>query len=139
MKKKSGNKPLGRNISLNEMYHVMLGYAEVHTDMEFISVQTCPLELRAAVERTYKKTNGRNDDVQDGAYAGGAIMSQIIRQEKDFPEKRLHSETECLMLQSAVNSTLSIDKITKFSIRPPELKGVVRNPCNYFRWFKIET
>ena len=139
MKKKSGNKPLGRNISLNEMYHVMLGYAEVHTDMEFISVQTCPLELRAAVERTYKKTNGRNDDVQDGAYAGGAIMSQIIRQEKDFPEKRLHSETECLMLQSAVNSTLSIDKITKFSIRPPELKGIVRNPCNYFRWFKMET
>ena len=66
-------------------------------------------------------------------------MSQIIRQEKDFPEKRLHSETECLMLQSAVNSTLSIDKITKFSIRPPELKGIVRNPCNYFRWFKMET
>ena len=147
-KKKTGNKPVGRNISLNEMYHVMLGYAEVHTDMEFISIQTCPLELRAAVERTYKKKNGNNDqnndqdrnnnDVQDGAYAGGAIMSQIVREEKEFPPQRLHTETECLMLQSAVNSTFSIDKITKFSIRPPELRNIVRNPCNYFRWFRIE-
>ena len=80
---------------MNEMYHVMLGYAEVHSDMEFIGIQTCSLELRTAVERSYKRkrnnNNYRDQQANDGAYLGWTTsMSQIIREEKEFPVSRQH-------------------------------------------------
>ena len=36
------------------------------------------------------------------------------------------------------SSKVSIDKITLFSLRPPELRGFIDSVQNYFRWFSIE-
>ncbi len=33
---------------------------------------------------------------------------------------------------------MSVDKITKFSVRPPELRHVIRTPGNYYRWFFVK-
>ena len=40
-------------------------------------------------------------------------------------------------MQGTENSTLSVDKITKFSVRPPELHYIVDMVSKYYRWFKV--
>merc|ERR1711884_597715 len=47
-------------------------------------------------------------------------------------------QPELLMLQSSAKSTISIDKITKFSIRPPDLRYVFDKVGLYFRWCHID-
>ena len=39
-----------------EMYQVMLGYPQIHTDMKFETKSTLPLEYRAGVECNIKKS-----------------------------------------------------------------------------------
>lgn len=43
-----------------------------------------------------------------------------------------------LIIQGIFDVPVSVDKITKFSIRPPELRHIFREVGNYFRWFYIE-
>ena len=132
--KRGKGHPKGRAISLMEMLQVMLNYPQVHTDMVFESVPTLPLEQRAGVE-----CKG-NSDIYDGMCNDGdelISLSYQIRQEKAFPEWRQHRDEELLVLQGLFNSQISVDKITKFSVRPPELRQLFRNVGNYYRWFII--
>ena len=114
-----------------EMYQMMLQYKEVYTNMIFENIPTMPLELRAGIERTgHKKKDNQeqsNEDVdddglRDSAYNG--VISDFIRKEKEICNDRQMRQPELLMLQSSAKSTISIDKITKFSVRPPELRYV---------------
>ena len=40
-------------------------------------------------------------------------------------------------MQWVYSASISVDKITKFSVRPPELRHVIRLVGNYYRWFCI--
>ena len=42
-----------------------------------------------------------------------------------------------LILQGIFNTSISVDKITKFSVRPPELRHVIRKPGKYYRWYYV--
>jgi hypothetical protein len=119
----------GRAISQNEMVHVMLRYPEVSTDLNFISIPTIPLELRAGVDK------GSMFSVQDGVDAG--IVSDIVRCSVIDEEWRQHTDSEKLILEDLKLSTMSVDKISQFSIRPPELRYLFDQVGNYYRWFKI--
>ena len=46
-----------------------------------------------------------------------------IRERKEFPEWRQHSDSELLILQGIFNTPISVDKVTMFSLRPPDLKS----------------
>ena len=35
------------------------------------------------------------------------------------------------------NSSVSVDKITMFSVRPPELRRLFRKVGDYYRWFHV--
>ena len=120
----------GRAISQNEMLHVMFRYAEIYTDLNFIAVPTIPLELRAGTDKV--KSQSLPDD---GADAG--VLSDIVRKDMINDEWRHHSDSERLILEDIKMSKISIDKITQFSIRPPELRYLIDQTGNYFRWFKI--
>lgn len=65
-------------------------------------------------------------------------LSYQIREEKGFPHWRQHRDEELLVLQGLFTSSISIDKITKFSVRPPELRHIFRNVGNYYHWFIIK-
>mgnify|MGYP000383231822 CR=1 FL=1 len=65
-------------------------------------------------------------------------LSYQIRDEKIFPEWRQHRDPELLILQGVFSGPISVDKITKFSVRPPELRHVIRTVGQYFRWFYIK-
>ena len=134
-KKRGNNHPRGRAISLMEMIQVMLSYPQIHTDMVFENVPTLPLEQRPGVEcnNGYGNSGVRPND-------GDEIvsLSYHIRDEKLFPEWRQHRDPELLILQGVFSGPISVDKITKFSVRPPELRHVIRTVGQYFRWFHIK-
>jgi len=113
-----------------EMVQLILKYPEVHTDMIFVNIPTRPLEYRNGTERCHKSST-----VEDGAYL--EIETVIIREEKNFPEWRLHTDSQRLILNGLRQTDSSIDKITKFSVRPPELLKIFDQVGNYFRWFHI--
>ena len=118
-----------------EMWQVMLGYPQVHTDMVFENVTTLPLEQRAGVE-----CKSHSDFMEDLCEDGSEMLSisYQIRAEKRFPIWRQHRDEELLILQGLFKSSISVDKITKFSVRPPELRDLVKNVGNYYRWFYVK-
>ena len=129
--KRDHNHVQGRIISLMEMLHSMLRYPEVYTDLCFISITTTPLELRPGIEIQ----NGSTKFVTDEADTG--IISNQVRQELGLEEFRQHSETELVLLEDLKQSKVSIDRISEFGIRPPELRLTFNSVGNYFRWFKV--
>ena len=105
----------------------MLNYPQVHTDMEFEIIATVPLEQRAGVE-CKSKPNLIDNNPADGDEI--ISLSYIIREEKGFPNWRQHRSEELLIMQGLFNSSISVDKVTQYSLRPPELRHIIRNLGN---------
>ena len=131
-KRRDSKNPQGRCISLMEMLHVMLKYPEVYTNLRFISISTMPLELRAGVQ-----IDTDANDLEDGAYVGS--ISDHVRQSLGLPAWRQHTANELLMLDDLKLSKVSIDKISQFSLRPPEFRSTIDMVGHYYRWFYITT
>ena len=129
VRQKDDKKPQGRCISHMEMLHVMLKYPEVVTNLEFIKVTTMPLELRAGI--------AIESDIQneDGAFVGSAIDG--FRKSLDLDDWRLHTPNQLLILDDLKLSKVSVDKVTQFSLRPPELRSLFNKLGNYYRWFVV--
>ena len=129
----------GRAISQNEMLHSMLKYSDVITDLVYINICTLPLEYRPGVDKCKnpKKDRSRrtNGDPDDALYAG--CISDIVRCAKnDIQIWRQHTANEILTFDSVDSSHVSVDRISKFSLRPPELRYLFDNVRDYFRWFE---
>ena len=110
------------------MIHLMLQYAEVYSDLNFIAVPTVPMELRAGVDKGSKDTS---ESCKEGN------LPDIIHREIITDEWRQHTDTENLILDDIKRSNISTDKISQFSVRPPELRYIIDQVGNYYRWFKI--
>ena len=91
-----------------------------------------PLELRAGVERV---SSDIIQDVEDGAYVGTAI--DTFRRSMGLNEWRQLSINQKLILDDLKLSKISVDKVTRFSIRPPEFLKFFDKLGDYFRWFSI--
>ena len=118
-----------------EMLHHMMKYPEVITDLAFVTIQTTPLEFRAGVELE-NSTAVPTEKAPDGAHAGS--LSDDIRKSKNLPVWRQHSENEMRIYYDLTQSKVSIDKITAFSLRPPELRYLFNKTGQYFRWFSVQ-
>ena len=145
-KKKDKAHPKGRAISHMEMLCVILGYPQVYTDLEFFHVPTVPLEERPALEKIAPikrlvaeeivkpdNANGRPGDLD----AGDIIPSWQVRNQElkvELPFWRTWSDLELLSLRDQCYCPLTLDAISVFGVRPPELRWV-RQPHLYFRWF----
>ncbi|MGB0404839.1 MAG: hypothetical protein ACPGDB_01450, partial [Fusobacterium sp.] len=134
--------PKGRAISLMEMLQIMLSYPQVKTDMTFEVIATVPLEQRRGVEVNAQLSPNRassldieNDERPDGIDT--AIPIHKARKEKNLCHWRQLRTNELITLEGALSSGVSIDKITQFSLRPPELRLLVTELGNYYRWFYI--
>ena len=129
--KRTTNHPQGRCIALTEMLHVMLKYPEVYTDLKFVSICTMPLELRVS-----KKINIDSETNDDGFFIN-SVSDQVRSNKPLLPNWRQHSINDKLLMNDIKQSGLSVDKVTQFSLRPPELRGTIDMVGNYFRWFHI--
>ena len=90
-KNEKKNHPRERRISLMKMIEMVLGYPEVHTGTVFVTIPTCPLEHRSGTESCNKSSS-----IEDGAYL--ELETIILREEKDFPERQLHTDSQKLVL-----------------------------------------
>ena len=133
------NHPKGRAISLMEMYQVMLNYPEVITNLVFVHICTLSYELRAGIEKSKRSTsiNPGNTQPQDAVNVGST--SDLIRKEKSLHHERQIRPNELLVLTGALQCSISIDKITSFSTRPPELRSLFNEVGIYYRFFETNS
>ena len=99
----------------------------VITTFDFVHVTTLPLEYRGGV--IIKKRHDELNDSDTAYYSRKNILK--------LPFHRLLTESQRLVEADVKTSDFSADKISIFSLRPPELL-CVRTVKNYFSWFVRE-
>ena len=130
-REKYKHKAQGRCISHMEMMHLMLGYVEVVTNLDFCKVSTMPLELRAGIKIESDLVSN-----EDGAYVTTEV-DYFRRNALQLDAWRYHTDSQLLILDDLKLSKITIDKVTQFSLRPPELMNLFDMLGNYYRWFQI--
>ena len=121
----------GRAITHMETLTVIFGTPLVYSTREFIHYPTVPREYRACFFREHIKTTSRPQDL----LTLQGVTGQIIRQQLNFPNYRCFSTYQITVIEDELSSHLTIDRLTIFSIRPPELQ-FVRNQSYYLTWFE---
>ena len=74
--KRENSHASGKDISISEMFHTLLLYSEVATDLSFIDIATTPLEFRLQSKFKLNKNNDTNDGVEAGCECNNARVSQ---------------------------------------------------------------
>ena len=132
--KRNSHHPQGRAISTMEQLQLLLGHPQVHTTMKFVIIPTRPMEERSGVDRVAPIERivaaAANDDAMfaDGNPHGPndlintQILSYAARASHHLPAWRQHSPTELLILKDVLFSPVTMDNITLFAVRPPELR-----------------
>ena len=119
--------PSGRYVVILEIIQMLLSYPQVQTDMRYSIIATLPLEQRAGVERVpvVSRSSINNEGVEDGIVLSFPISEE--RQKMNLAPWRLLKDSELITLEGALASCVSIDKVTIFSLRPPELRKLLLN------------
>ena len=97
-----------------------------------------PLELRAGIEIStyYKSNNFEDSDNPEDCYSF-LSLSNRIKNELHFPQWRQMRQSELMILEASKKSIVSINRISKFTLRPPELRYSIDQAGLYYQWFKI--
>ena len=142
------NHPSGRAIARTEIVQLLSREPQVYTNMIFDRVDTTPLEDRAGLHKTADKDRRHYDDDDDNDYLAQyqrmsgnntvdfLIMSDFMRYELGFPQWRLFTPNQVVMINDNFYSQVTVSRATLFSFRPPELRELFPTMTNYFRWFK---
>jgi hypothetical protein len=136
--RKDHNHPTGRAISIMEMMQATLGYDMVYTDIVFEYLPTTPLGERTGVKISPKQEmRFRNSLCPQDLSSAEYIATYVVRNKEQrhlMKEWQRLAPSETIILRDAALSDVSIDKITIFGVRPPELR-FVRKPELYYKWF----
>ena len=136
--------PQGRTLARTEIVQLLSREPQVHTNLEFIKVDTTPLEDRAGLHKIPETSRRRNDDEgfleRYQRMAGNntlhfVIMSDYVRYDMSFAPWRLFTPSQVLLINDNFSSEVTVSKVTVFSVRPPELRDLFPTLTNYFRWF----
>ena len=121
-------------IATTECVSWMLQLPTVITTMDFVSVPTVALENRGGVILKRKNNTCSRTNIPGVANEGPCeIREHYLR----LPRHRLFTRSQKTVLESVNKTPFSTDKVTVFSLRPPELL-FVNKLRPYFRWFKRE-
>jgi len=129
MKSRHAGFPQGRVVSHFEMMQLILGYPEIHTNIELLKITTAPLELRGGMRRSRVPANripapggGTSVSIPDIAEAAVPAYEGRI----GLPSYRRPTSSQMLLAKDSFFSPVSLDKVTLFGLRPPELHFVDR-------------
>ena len=138
------NHPRGREYSYFEMRQIIMGDAEVYTDLEFLSLPTVPFELRPTNSVKLDKSGDvvrpefELDALQfPNAYEVGIPMMGA-RHIFGIPEEHHMTKNQAKIYRNHNGDTTRYCAISMFGLRPPELLGVFRNPVDYYRCCSID-
>ena len=139
------NSPQGRAVSVAEMMSHFLGHTQIHTDLKYIHIQTNPMEGRPVIRKKrspidiLKQIN--RDIIPDNATIPSDIntsqvfANQAARTSLGFPTCRVFDSYQEVTFVDQLFQRNSVDQVTTFSLRPPELR-FVRSIAHYFTWFQ---
>jgi len=127
---------MGRTVTQMEALTVINAEPLVRSTREFIHLPTCPIRelFRAAAPAPYLKNSCCSQDLQ----AILAVTGQTARERKHFPPHRLFTDQQVMVIRDELRAPLRTDRVTHFSMRPPELL-FVDNCIEYIRWFERES
>ena len=114
------------------MLHHMLRYPEMFTDLVFIAISTMPLELRIGGVFVDRETSPSD------SHCITPLSTNTRRQIRYLPEWRKHTSNQITTYTDLKQSRVIIDKISQFSMRPPEFLNIIDMVGNYYRWFFID-
>ena len=138
----NNNYPTGRGLVATEAASQLLGYPQVYTNLEYVDITTVPMEDRPGADcvkpitlfqNLARAVTGPDDVSTSDVIAAYKVRNDIMR----LPEWRKISRLQELILKDSLFSPVSVDKITIFGVRPPEL-AFVGHVGKYFRWFDLE-
>ena len=120
----------GRLIGITETVWWLLQFGYVKSSFDFVHVPTVPIECRGAL-----KINKKRSRAPDGYDA--TLQSLTARKKLHFPSYRMPTRAQIELMRDNQKVDTTMDKITIFGLRPPELL-FVSSPIQYFRWFVRE-
>ena len=127
-------------MGMPQMLHQILGYSDIHTNLEFEPIETTPFEYRATT-RVRLDRNGniarRGGSSNPPDTASPETDSCSLRR-RILPQERHFTPNQRLLLQPSSISSGSYDKITLFGLRPVELLQLFPRLKDYYEWFIIE-
>ena len=144
-KKRQNPSYSGRALGLPEAVGLMLKEQQVFTDATFVSIPTVPLEQRPAHERVARaqwcqdirqEASSRQTKQQQVPVGRGNsnFLGQQVWQSLALDGERQFSTMEEIIIRDALASPLSLDAITLFGCRPPELR-FLKSPTYYYSYF----
>ena len=131
--------PTGRLICTFEQLQICLQEPQIQTNYESIKVSTTPLGERAGLVRTQPFGTKPEDLSKNGDITSPDLdddhLEIVPYRDQQLPPFRRHSRSQKLVLRDQLHCPVTLDRVTLFGCRPPELMYVVRNPLLYWRWF----
>ena len=130
------DRPKGRALAATEMMQIILGYPQIFTNLEFIKVSTLPLGERPGLEKVPPSANVNESNDPNGNDAFDTVNPLVSIRDKwfyDDPSRRVTS-SQLSILKDQMESAVSVDHVTVFGLRPPELLCIDRME-DYFRLF----
>ncbi|MHA7927462.1 MAG: GIY-YIG nuclease family protein [Marinobacter sp.] len=138
----SGLEIEGRAISVSEMLGQFYAYPQIRTSFKYINIPTQAMGHRPTIGKTadvvnlarkgYIPGNVSNVDDLDPGFSFPCFIARFNLKWK-APTMQF-DDFQCTTYLDALFQPSSMDKITLFSLRPPEL-SFVDNPALYFIWF----
>lgn len=128
----------GRAIASTEMMQLLLGFPQVHTNMEFIRIPTVPLGERPGIERETPQDLFDSLGLKTSKDAFSVMVPMVSLRQTKFGTRQLyrrHTESQVSMLRDQMLSKVTLDRVFVFSIRPPELLFVDKMEW-YYRIFE---
>ena len=130
--------PKGRVIALTEIILLLLKYPQVYTNLDFKNLPTMPLEHRPGFDKVATLQQSRGPPAHH--CPGDLVASDFVEAMwvcdamQQLPPWWQFTELEQLILLNNLYSTMLVDKMTVFGMRPPELQ-FVNNQRLYYWWF----
>ena len=153
-RQRAKNHPKGREHPHLEIRQMMLGHEEVFTNLDFVEICTLPFELRKhnaiklnivsqvvdrdnnsdqnAADNNYENTNNNQSRRPPDSYLNVPLMKRI-REELNLQPEQLMTPNQVMTYKNQDGKAGSYDKISIFSLRPPELLNIFTNIVDYFR------
>eukprot|EP00978_Attheya_sp_CCMP212_P041815 scaffold244588_cov43-Attheya_sp.AAC.4 len=137
-KEGDGDIPSGIMFRTTEALFSLFQIPRVHMSEHFVKYPNVPFEERPGfiVRKRKVETNVQNtcEGRPPDDYGGGVLDSVAVRTKLDLPEWRQLTKYQKMTLNDRFGTSISLDLITIFSVRPPELLAVM-DPSLYVTSF----
>jgi len=129
---------MGRALGLPEIISLLLAEPQIYCSRRFVRIPSVPLEERPGILHETDNRSRDNEHLQldqmerlrttgqmPVGYAAIRFIGKIIRNEVlNLPLDRRFTEYEELIIADSLDSQVSLDRISIFSCRPPELRFI---------------